>query len=272
MSALHTMTTLDALRALAREAAAAILAVYESGFAVEHKDDRSPLTAADLASHRILVDGLRALTPEIPVLSEECADLDPALRRGWSRYWCVDPLDGTREFVKRNGEFCICIALIEDGAPTIGLVHAPVSGRCHVAARDVGAFVVERDGAMRAIRAATPGASWRVAGSRSHGDARTEGVLAKLGPNEHRPMGSALKFGLIAEGAADLYLRFGPTSEWDTAAGQCIVEESGGRVLDLHGQPLRYNQRESVVVHNFLAWGDASRPWLDYLDGIAIHD
>jgi 3'(2'), 5'-bisphosphate nucleotidase len=255
MSALHAMATLDALRALAREAATAILAVYEGGFAVETKDDRSPLTAADLASHRILVDGLRAFTPEIPVLSEECAHLDPVVRRGWSRYWCVDPLDGTREFVKRNGEFCICIALIEDGAPTIGLVHAPVSGRCHVAARGLGAFVVERDGALHAIRAAAPGASWRVAGSRSHGDARTEGVLAKLGPNEHRPMGSALKFGLIAEGAADLYLRFGPTSEWDTAAGQCLVEEAGGRVLDLHGQPLRYNQRDSVLNPDFVATG-----------------
>jgi 3'(2'), 5'-bisphosphate nucleotidase len=255
MSALHAMATLDALRALAREAAAAILAVYEGSFAVETKDDRSPLTAADLASHRILVDGLRALTPEIPVLSEECAQLDPSVRRGWSRYWCVDPLDGTREFVKRNGEFCICIALIEDGVPTIGLVHAPVSGRCHVAARGLGAFVTEADGATRPIRAAVPGASWRVAGSRSHGDARTEGVLANLGPNEHRPMGSALKFGLIAEGAADLYLRFGPTSEWDTAAGQCLVEEAGGRVLDLQGEPLRYNRRDSVLNPDFVATG-----------------
>ena len=255
MSALHATATLDALRTLARDAAAAILAVYEGGFAVEHKDDRSPLTAADLASHRILVDGLRALTPDIPVLSEECADLDPVVRRGWSRYWCVDPLDGTREFVKRNGEFCICIALIEDGAPTIGLVHAPVSGRCHAAARGLGAFVTEADAVTRPIRAAVPGASWRVAGSRSPGDARTEGVLAKLGPNEHRPMGSALKFGLIAEGSADLYLRFGPTSEWDTAAGQCIVEEAGGRVLDLHGQPLRYNQRDSVLNPDFVAHG-----------------
>lgn len=262
MSALHTMATLDALRSLAREAAAAILAVYDGAFDVTHKDDRSPLTAADLASHRILVDGLRALTPEIPVLSEECVDLDVSVRRTWSRYWCVDPLDGTREFVKRNGEFCICIALIEDGAPSIGVVHAPVSGRCHAAALGVGAFVVEADGATRAIRAATPGATWRVAGSRSHGDARSDGVLARLGANEHRPMGSALKFGLIAEGAADLYLRFGPTSEWDTAAGQCIVEQAGGRVLDLQGQSLRYNQRDSVLNPDFIAFGaldDAQR-------------
>lgn len=245
----------DAVIALARAAAAEILAVYESPFAIEHKDDRSPLTAADLASHRCIVAGLHALTPDIPVLSEESRDLDIAARREWSTFWLVDPLDGTREFVKRNGEFCICIALIEDGAPTIGLVHAPVSGRCHAAARGLGAFVTEADAVTRPIRAAVPGASWRVAGSRSHGDARTEGVLAKLGPNEHRPMGSALKFGLIAEGSADLYLRFGPTSEWDTAAGQCIVEEAGGRVLDLHGQPLRYNQRDSVLNPDFVAHG-----------------
>jgi 3'(2'), 5'-bisphosphate nucleotidase len=261
MSALHTPGTLDALRRMARVAAAAIRVVYEGSFAVEHKDDRSPLTAADLASHRILVDGLRAFTPDIPVLSEECADIDPVVRRGWSRYWCVDPLDGTREFVQRNGEFCICIALIEDGAPSIGVVHAPVSGRCHSAARGVGAFVTDADDVTRSIRAVVPGASWRVAGSRSHGDARTEDVLAKLGPNEHRPMGSALKFALIAEGAADLYLRFGPTSEWDTAAGQCIVEQAGGRVLDLHGEPLRYNQRDSVLNPEFVAFGalDAER-------------
>ena len=255
MSTLHALATLDTLRALARDAAVAIMDVYDSGFAVEHKDDRSPLTAADLASHRILVDGLRAFTPEIPVLSEECAELDPRVRRGWSRYWCVDPLDGTREFVKRNGEFCICIALIEDGAPTIGVVHAPVSGRCHHAAQGVGVFVSEADGTVRAVRATQPDGSWRVAGSRSHGDARTEGVLAKLGQSEHRPMGSALKFGLIAEGAADLYLRFGPTSEWDTAAGQCIVEMAGGCVLDLSGQPLRYNQRDSVLNPDFVAFG-----------------
>jgi 3'(2'), 5'-bisphosphate nucleotidase len=261
MSAPDPQQLLDALRALARGAADAIMAVYEQAFDVSHKDDRSPLTAADLASHRILVDGLRALTPGIPVLSEECANLDVSVRRGWSRYWCVDPLDGTREFIKRNGEFCICIALIEDGAPVLGLVHAPVSGRCHFAARGFGAFVAESDGSVRRIQALAPGAVWRVAGSRSHGDLRSEGVLARLGANEHRAMGSALKFGLIAEGAADLYLRFGPTSEWDTAAGQCILEQAGGAVLDLHGAPLRYNQRDSILNPDFIAFGplDAGR-------------
>jgi len=261
MSAFDAAATLTAVRALAKQAADAIMLVYEGAFDVAHKDDRSPLTAADLAAHRILVDGLKALTPGIPVLSEESADLDVSRRRAWSRYWCVDPLDGTREFVKRNGEFCICVALIEDGAPVLGVVHAPVSGRCHYAAQGLGAFVVEADGATRAIRVVAPSAVWRVAGSRSHGDARTASVLARLGANEHRPMGSALKFGLIAEGEADLYLRFGPTSEWDTAAGQCIVEEAGGAVLDLHGQALRYNQRDSILNPDFVAFAalDASQ-------------
>ena len=125
----------------------------------------------------------------------------------------------------------------------------------------MGAFVAAADGTTHGLRASHPAASWRVAGSRSHGDARSDGVLAKLGPNEHRPMGSALKFGLIAEAAADLYLRFGPTSEWDTAAGQCIVEEAGGAVLDLHGQALRYNQRDSILNPDFVAFAalDASQ-------------
>jgi 3'(2'), 5'-bisphosphate nucleotidase len=261
VSGIDSAALLASLRVLAQQAATAILGVYEHGFDVAHKDDRSPLTEADLASHRLLLAGLTTLTPDIPVLSEESVDLDVTERRAWSRYWCVDPLDGTREFVKRNGEFCICIALIDQGEPVIGLVHAPVSGRCHYAARGQGAFVAEADGQVRAINAAANPDLWRVAGSRSHGDARGDAVLARLGPNEHRPMGSALKFGLIAEGSADLYLRFGPTSEWDTAAGQCIVEVAGGAVLDLHGAPLRYNQRDSVLNPDFVAIGavDAAR-------------
>lgn len=255
MSGVITPALLDALRTLAATAADAIMAVYRQSFEVSSKDDRTPLTEADLASHRILVGGLRALTPEIPVLSEESSAHEVSERRSWSRYWCVDPLDGTREFVKRNDEFCICIALIEDGAPVLGLVHAPVSRRCHFAARGLGAHIAEADGAVCELHAVNVAQTWRVAGSRSHGDARSDCVLAKIGAYEHRAMGSALKFGLIAEGAADLYLRFGPTSEWDTAAGQCIVEVSGGSVLDLHGEPLRYNQHESVLNPDFVAMG-----------------
>ncbi|WP_240099847.1 3'(2'),5'-bisphosphate nucleotidase CysQ [Thermomonas flagellata] len=246
----------EGVAALARRAAAAILAVYEGEFAVQHKDDRSPLTAADLAAHRCILDGLQALTPGIPVLSEESRTADIAARRGWRRLWLVDPLDGTREFVKRNGEFCINIALVEDGTAVFGLIQQPVTGLLWHGAPGQGAF--RRAGAddqpIRARRPAVP--PLRIAASRSHRDARTQALLDALPGSEVVGCGSALKFCKIAEGAIDLYPRFGPTSEWDTAAGQAIVEAAGGAVLDARGRPLRYNQRDSLLNGDFIAVGD----------------
>jgi len=261
--------------ALAEQAGRAIMAVYARDFAVESKDDRSPLTEADLASHHVLVDGLRALTPEVPVLSEESAALDVAERRAWSRLWLVDPLDGTREFVKKNGEFCVCVALIENGAPLLGVVHAPVTGLTWSAVAGVGAWRREAGademplGALAAsVSAATPLAPppLRVAASRSHLDARTAALLDRLPNAERVAMGSALKFGLLAEGRLDLYPRFGPTSEWDTAAGQCLVEAVGGAVLGLDGRRLRYNQRAGLANGAFLALRDPALPWRTWLD------
>src|SRR5688572_23854998 len=181
--------------ALARDAAAAILGIYDSAFAVEHKADASPLIAADLAAHRILVEGLERLTPDIPVLSEEAAeDATWNVRCGWRRLWLVDPLDGTREFVKRNGEFSVNLALIEDGVPVFGIVQAPVTGALWHATRDVGAF--RRDGndevALHTRRHAR--APFRVAASRSHRDERTEAFIGKMGEVEPIGLGSALKF------------------------------------------------------------------------------
>ncbi|MFN3311218.1 MAG: 3'(2'),5'-bisphosphate nucleotidase CysQ, partial [Thermomonas sp.] len=213
---------------IAQRAAAAILAVYEGEFAVQHKDDRSPLTAADLAAHRCIVEGLQALTPGIPVLSEESRAIDIAERRRWRRLWVVDPLDGTREFVKRNGEFTINIALVEDGVAVFGLIQQPVTGALWHGAPGRGAFRRE-DAADRPIHARIPAAApLRIAASRSHRDARTQALLDALPGSEVVGCGSALKFCRIAEGAIDLYPRFGPTSEWDTAAGQAIVEAAGG--------------------------------------------
>ena len=259
--------------ALARDAAAAILGIYDSAFAVEHKADASPLTAADLAAHRILVDGLERLTPDIPVLSEEAAeDATWDVRHGWNRLWLVDPLDGTREFVKRNGEFSVNLALVEDGVPVFGIVQAPVTGALWHATRGVGAF--RRDGdAEEPLRVRRPAlAPLRVAASRSHRDARTEAFIARLsasvqGQVEPIGLGSSLKFCKLAEGGMDVYPRFGPTSEWDTAAGQCVLEGAGGIVVDPKGRPLRYNQRDTLLNGDFLALGDAELPWREWLQG-----
>jgi len=262
----------DAVIALARTAAAAILAVYERPFDVERKDDDSPLTAADLASHHAIVDGLGRLTPDIPVLSEESAEDVSAARREWRRLWLVDPLDGTREFVKRNGEFTVNIALIEDGAAVFGVVQAPATGELWWGGQGLGAF--KRDAADRdaPLRVRAPAAApLRVAASRSHRDARTEAFLARmaeeLGESESAAVGSSLKFCRIAEGGIDLYPRFGPTSEWDTAAAQAILEGAGGAVLDPHGRPFRYNQRARILNGDFVALGDTALPWRRWLEG-----
>ena len=250
----------EAVIAIARKAADEILAVYgsasfESDAAIEHKDDRSPLTAADLASHRCIVEGLGALTPQIPVLSEESKDADIAARRRWKTLWLVDPLDGTREFIKRNGEFTVNIALIEDGVATFGVIQQPVTGALWHGAPGTGAFRREGAGDV-AIRVRKPAqAPLRIAASRSHRDERTQALLDALG-GEAVACGSSLKFCRIAEGGIDLYPRFGPTSEWDTAAGQAILEAAGGAVLDPRGRPLRYNQRDTLLNGDFIAFGD----------------
>jgi 3'(2'), 5'-bisphosphate nucleotidase len=249
--------------ALAERAAVAILEVYGSDFAVEHKDDRSPLTAADLASHRVIVEGLQALAPHLPVLSEESADIAWAERARWTHYWLVDPLDGTREFVKRNGEFTVNIALIDNHQSVLGAVLAPVTGDLYVAARGAGAWLQQKaDGPWQPIRARTLEQPATAAGSRSHGGPE-HALLSQLvgGDYERLPMGSSLKFCLIARGAADVYLRLGLTSEWDTAAAQCVLEEAGGAVLDLAGAPFRYNRGESLLNPEFLAVGDGSLDW-----------
>ena len=251
-------------RQLARRAGAAILEIYAGSFAVEHKSDDSPLTAADMASHRLIVEGLRALAPDIPVLSEESKSIAWETRRAWPRYWLVDPLDGTREFVKRNGEFTVNIALIENHAPVLGVVLLPVTGESYYGIAGEGAFLEPAPGAMPCpIATRTAARIPVVAGSRSHGSDRQTEVLARLGDHRLVSVGSSIKFCMVARGDADLYLRLGPTSEWDTAAAQCVVEQAGGAVLDLHGAPLQYNRKESLLNPEFLAVGDTSVDWLD---------
>ncbi|TAN03437.1 MAG: 3'(2'),5'-bisphosphate nucleotidase [Rhodanobacteraceae bacterium] len=261
------MSSLDRIArescSLARRAGAAILEIYAGSFAVEHKADSSPLTAADMASHRLIVAGLQALTPDIPVLSEESKDIDWNTRRVWDRYWLVDPLDGTREFVKRNGEFTVNIALIEQRAPVLGVVLVPVTGELYFGVAGEGAFLETAPGALpQPIATRAAGKVPVVAGSRSHGNERQAAMLANLGGHRLVAVGSSIKFCMVARGDADLYLRLGPTSEWDTAAAQCVLEQAGGAVLDLQGQPLRYNTKDSLLNPEFLALGDASVDWL----------
>jgi 3'(2'), 5'-bisphosphate nucleotidase len=247
---------------IATAAAAAIMEVYASDFAVQHKDDRSPLTAADLAAQAVIAAGLAALDEQLPVVSEEARASDWSERQQWSRYWLVDPLDGTREFVKRNGEFTVNIALIERHRPVLGVVLAPVTGDTYVAERGAGAWMRAGDAPWQTIRSRALARPPVVAGSRSHGGTG-EALLDQLlgGPYDSLPMGSSLKFCLIARADADVYLRRGSTSEWDTAAAQCVLEEAGGAVLDLDGSPLRYNRGESLLNPEFIAVGDGDIDW-----------
>lgn len=251
---------------LAHAAGRKILDVYDSEFAVQEKDDKSPLTEADMASHHAIVAGLGALTPDIPILSEESADLPFAERSAWQRYWLVDPLDGTREFIKRNGEFTVNIALIEDGAAVLGVVHVPVTGVSYLGCRGKGAFKREQDGSEVAISVRALGEGpVMVVGSRSHRGDSLNRFLENLGDHDMVGMGSSLKLCLVAEGAADIYPRLGPTSEWDTAAAQAVVEQAGGIVTDTEMQPLKYNTKDSLLNPFFLVIGDTSRDWSSYL-------
>ena len=249
--------------ALARAAGDAILEVYATDFDVQAKDDQSPLTQADMASHRVIVKGLEALTPDMPIISEESGLPPFAERRGWRRYWLIDPLDGTKEFVNRNGEFTVNIALIEGNRPVLGVVHVPVAGKTYTGCEGVGAGLRGKDGESRSIIVARETASpVRVVGSRSHRGSSLDAFLGRIGEVEMLPMGSSLKFCVVAEGGADVYPRLGPTSEWDTAAAQAVVEQAGGAVLELDGKPLAYNAKEDILNPHFLVRGPGDRDWL----------
>ena len=252
----------------ARLAGERILQVYENGYDVYTKDDDTPLTTADLAANRCIVDGLRRIVPDLPVLSEESSAVPFAERTDWSRYWLVDPLDGTREFIKRNGEFSVNIALIDNGIPVIGVVYGPVMDVAYYGARGYGAWKqVGQQAPVKIHARRAPRDRVTVARSRSPvtgPNMRT--FLSKLGDHDEIAMGSALKSCLVAEGVADIYARLGPTSEWDTGAAQCIVREAGGRITDIRLRDLRYNTRESLLNPHFLVVGDArGRDWAAYL-------
>lgn len=261
---------IEPLDRLSREAASAILEIYGGDdFGVTHKGDESPLTAADMASHHMLCGGLSEFRPTLPILSEENAEkIAQGERLGWDRYWLVDPLDGTKEFVKRNGEFTINIALVEDGRPILGIVHVPVSGTSYIGLSGLGAESIDSQGRRKRLHVAgaVDSRPVRIVGSRSHGGGEIEDFAERLGAHEFLAVGSALKFCMVATGEADVYPRLKPTCEWDTAAGQAVLEAAGGEVVKRDGSPLRYNQRESLVNPHFLASGDPSHDYTRALD------
>jgi len=257
---------LEPVRELARQAGQEILNVYHGDFEVESKSDGSPLTVADQAAHHTIVNGLTMLTPNVPVLSEEDSDITYEQRENWEQFWLVDPLDGTREFVNHNGEFTVNIAFIDKHQPVLGVVHVPVSGVTYFACKGVGAFKQEANQTADSITVSHyRGGTARIVGSRSHAGDALKKFIAAVGDAETISMGSSLKLCLVAEGAADVYPRLGPTSEWDTAAAQAIVEVAGGKVADVDNVPLRYN-KENILNPWFIV-SDGVTNWTQYLHG-----
>ncbi|MCE2594560.1 3'(2'),5'-bisphosphate nucleotidase CysQ [Motilimonas cestriensis] len=232
---------------IARLAGEAILEIYQRDFEVQTKSDQSPLTEADLAAHNVIVKGLQAATPDIPILSEEAADISWQVRQTWQTFWLVDPLDGTKEFIKKNGEFTVNIALIHNNKPVLGVVYAPVLDKLYFADEN-GSFLTE-NGATRRLKVEAPavGETVKIVGSRSHPSPDLAEYLTRFENYEMVPVGSSLKFCMVAEGAAHIYPRLGPTMNWDTGAGHCVAEQAGATVCQLDGSALLYNHQESLL-------------------------
>ncbi|MDC0711232.1 3'(2'),5'-bisphosphate nucleotidase CysQ [Stigmatella sp. ncwal1] len=246
---------------VAQDAGRATLAFHGGAVPFERKADHSPLTAADKAAHGLIVNALRQLTPHIPVLSEESSEQEAAGRHAWDTFWLVDPLDGTKEFIKGTGEFTVNIALISGTGPVLGVVHVPVTGVTYWGSRGGSAFKAQAGQAPVALHTRPANRDQLViVASKDHAGPRVEALLRRLGTASTTHLGSSLKFCLIAEGQADFYPRFQPTSEWDTAAAQCVLEVAGGGVTDLEGRRLAYNKPE-ILNPSFLAFGDPLHDW-----------
>ena len=265
---------LEGVITLAHAAGAAILPFWRADTEVITKADDSPVTAADLAAHHVLLEGLTALDPSIPVLSEEDANIPQGVRAGWTRWWLVDPLDGTKEFISGSEEFTVNIALIEQGRVVFGVVSMPTSGRCYYGGAGLGAWRADAgDVVPISVRNTPPeGEALTVVASRRHSSPEQERLLAglseHLGELQLTSVGSSLKFCLLAEGAADCYPRLAPTSQWDTAAAQGVLEGAGGVVLQLDGEPFSYPARESLLNDSFLAL-PAQASWREKLLNLA---
>lgn len=259
---------------LARAAGRAIRAVDRAGYEVFEKPDRSPVTTADFAAHRVIEAGLAALDPARPALSEEGGIPPWRERRHWTEYWLVDPLDGTRELLARRPEYTVNIALLQDGRPALGVVYAPALDELYYACRDGGAWRVDGGGEPRPARSRVcpAGTPLKVAARHRYASPPVRTLLERLAPVAEFRLGSSLKSCRVACGELDLYPRHGPTSEWDTAAAQCVVEEAGGCMLDWRGRALRYNRGPSLRNPPFLAAGDPARDWAALTAGLAARE
>lgn len=251
---MHHSTILPDVIHIADEAGERVLHIYQSDFKVQFKEDKSPITAADVASHDVIVRGLRALTPDIPILSEEGATIPWEERQHWQTFWLIDPIDGTREFTQRSGEFTVNIALIENGEPVLGVVTAPALKEAFWGVKGEGAYKRDRTGKVHRIAGADLQAVKRVVASKNHLNDGTRAFIETLGEHELAQAGSSLKFCRIAEGRADVYPRLGPTCEWDTAAAHAVLVAAGGRVETLEGAPLSYG-KEDLLNPFFIAHG-----------------
>jgi len=244
---------------LSKDAGELILDIYKdynSNF--ELKEDKSPLTAADIASHNLIVEGLKNLTPSLPIISEEDSSIHFKVRSSWNQYWLIDPLDGTKEFLNKNDEFTVNIALINKNEPIFGVIYIPVSGKTYWGAIEQGSFLIKRSGTQKSISVAkNTDKKLRIVTSRSHASKELGNFLEKIKDYKILRKGSSLKFCLIAEGLADIYPRLGPTSEWDVAAGEAIVKYAGGYIYDKDSKPMTYNQKDSYINPNFIVSNDS---------------
>jgi 3'(2'), 5'-bisphosphate nucleotidase len=238
---------------IAKEAGKAITEIYNSDFDYQLKKDSSPITAADNLSHNIITDRLKILTPEIPILSEENCDIPYKIRSQWTQYWLVDPLDGTKEFIKKNGEFTVNIALTENNTPIFGVIHIPITNETYWGSQVNGSFYSNENNDVKEICVSENNQNpIRLVASRSHPSEMLSSLLEKIVDYEIIKIGSSIKFCLIASGQADCYPRFGPTSEWDTAAGEAIVRFAGGHLVTANGDLMSYNLKRDYLNPNFI--------------------
>jgi len=247
------------------DAGKAIMDIYKTDFDAEKKADNSPLTKADLLSHKIISESLKDLTPEIPVLSEESSKISLNERMKWKKYWLVDPLDGTKEFIKKNGEFTTNIALIDNCKPIFGVIHVPVSKETYWGLEKKGSYFIDANfNELKMNVSVKNDGPIRIVASRSHPSQELQAYLERIENYELIKVGSSLKFCLIAKGDADCYPRFGPTSEWDTAAGEIIARSAGAIIVDLENKPLKYNKVENYLNPSFIVTNSSENETLGF--------